>query len=101
MKKYSIRLDRMCHRVTIILEIFPRGFTDHANVLLPHKRTLSKPISLGLVVLYVTPEITRARAHLKSVTRDEHFYGLDILCMKDQYAFGSFRMISVPWPLAC
>ena len=83
------------------MEIFPRGFFDHSNVLLPRQRTLSQPIALGTVVPDVTPEIMCACAHLKSVTLSKLFYGLDIISMHKQYALGQFRMISASWPLVC
>ena len=53
-------------------DIFPH-FSDRANVLLPRQRTLSQPIALQLVVLDLTPKITRARAHLKPVTLAKKF----------------------------
>ena len=45
----------------------PRGFSDRVNVLLPRQRTLSKLISVELVVSNVPPNIMCACAHLKYV----------------------------------
>ena len=69
----------MCHRGITLLRIFPHGFADHDNFLLPRQRKIYKPIAFGLIVPDVTPEITRARAQLKTVTRAKIFRPQDSL----------------------
>ena len=94
-------MDRTYHHGVNILGIFPRGFTACSNFLLPRQRTLSHPIALGLIVPDVTPKITHALVHLKSVTLAEIFSSLDITRMYNQYAFGRLGMISASQTLAC
>ena len=55
----------------------------------------------GLVVPDVTPQITCACAHLKSVTCSEHFSSLDILRAYDQYTLVKFGLIPPSRALAC
>ena len=57
----------------------PRFFSDRSDVPLPLQRALSQIISFGLVIPDVTPKITCARAHLKSMTCSKQFYNLDII----------------------
>ena len=97
--KYPLWLDCACCRGVILLWIFPCGFVDRANVLLPCQRTLSQPISIGTVSPYLTPKITCACEQFTYVTHSEHFFGLDIIWMNDQYAFGKSRTISASWLL--
>ena len=81
--------------------IFPRDFSDRVNVLLQRQCLLSQPTALGLDVPDLTPNMTCARAHLKSVTCTKLLYGLEIIRMYDQYALGWFEVISASWALAC
>ena len=62
-----------------LLGIFPHGFSDCANFLLPRQLTLSLPIVFVIVVPNVTAKTSRSCAHLKPVTRAETISGLGIL----------------------
>ena len=101
MNKYSLYLDTAYHCGVTLVRIFPHSFSDLSNVLLPRQCMLSWTIPFGLVVSDITPEIMRAHAHLKPMTCAEHFSGLKILEMHDQYAFLRFGMISTPQTLVC
>ena len=96
MKKYPFLLYYTYHCSVTLLGIFPRGFSDRVDILLPRQRTISQTIVFGIVVTNVTPKITCARAHIKSVTSSKHFYCLEIIWAHDQYALVWFGVIPPP-----
>ena len=49
---------------------------------------INNSIAFGPVVPDVTPEIIYAYAYLRPATHAEHFYVLEIIWMRYQYAFG-------------
>ena len=101
LNKYSFWLDCTYHSSVTLLGIFPRGFADRVDILLPRQRTLSQPITFGLVNPNVTPQITCAHAHPKFMTFSGHLSSLKILREYDQYALGWFGVIIPSWALAC
>ena len=68
---------------------------------LPRHCKLSQPIAFGLVVPDVTPKITCAREHLKSVMWPKLFSSLNILQAYNQYALGLFGKVLPSRALAC
>ena len=70
----------MCHCGVTLLSLSPCGFADLDNVILPRQRTLSHPIAIGIGTPELTPNIMRARSHLKPVMCDEHFSRLYNMC---------------------
>ena len=69
LQKDPLRLDRTDHRSVTFLGIFPRRFTDRANVLLPHRRKILQPIMFGLFIHDKTANITRVSENIKPVTQ--------------------------------
>ena len=99
LKKYPLWSDHTYHCGATLLGKFTRGLSDRVDILLPRQRALSQPIAFGLVVTNVTPNITCARAHPKSVTFPENFFRLEILRAYDQYTLGWIGVIPpVPGP---
>ena len=97
----EIGRDCTYHCSVTLLGIFPCGFTDRADVLLPHQRTIYRTTAFLLIVPDATPKIMCARAQLKSMTSSEQFSGLDILRAYDQYALGRFGVIPPSQALEC
>ena len=89
------------HCGVTLLGIFHRVFSDRVGILLPRQRNLSQPIVFGLIVPNVTPKITCARAHLKSVTCSKATSSLDIIQAYNQYDFGQFGIIPLSQALVC
>ena len=95
----NIHSDWIAH--TTLLEIFPGGFADRVNIFLSRQLTISQPITFGIIAPDVTPKITYARAHLKSLTCPELLPVLKTPQMHDQYDLGRLGIISASQALAC
>ena len=101
LNKYPFWLDCTYPCSVTLLGIFPCGFADRVDILLPRQRTISQPIVFGLVVPNVTPKIMCACAHPKSVTWPKTFSCLKILRVYDQYALGRIGVIPPSRALVC
>ena len=91
----------MYHCGVNILVIFPCGFADRIDIIIPRQRTLPQPIAFGFVVPNATLKITCACAHPKSVTSSEHFSSFEIIRAYDQYYVGRIWVIPLSRILVC
>ena len=91
----------MYHCGVTLLETFTLSFAVLADVLLSRQRTLSQPITFGLIAHDVTPNITCARANLKHVTCSKNVSSLENLRAYNNYALGRFGVIPPSRAVAC